>query len=313
MSFEFQSQDKVPFVDIIPSLSEGEEIVLTRTDVTSVSSHRQYQNQPVHYEGLERYVNVNNNTYTGDDITDAFFDVTKASDLLVDRTITAHYPRLQVIHDSTYNAAEEIVDVARLVQQGRLPIYSSNARSTRGGKMFTVGVKSLIYDLARNVGVNPNRSVVVKKGGPVTIDEAGLDVQQMVGQKTAFQEVNSTPGSTPINEDSLILLQMEVMKQFKERSPHPSTKYDTRPMVSLSLTEIPHIKFLVNSMINVVEERHLKLMLARDFVETGMDGYVFSIVGDNLFAPPTFLSAERSFGMAAYRGYLAVESTIRNM
>ena len=313
MSFEFQSQDKVSFADIIPNLNEGEGLILSRTEVTSVLPSYRYQDQPVHYAGLDDYLKVNSESNGATDIYTEFIEAASGSNLLSNPETTAHYPRLQVVHDATYNAAEEIIDVARLVQQGRLPIYSSNARSTRGGKIFTVGMKSLIYDLARDVGVDPARSVVIEGGGAATLDEVGFEIQQTVGQEAEFQDFEDTRGQVPTREDLLMLLQMEVMKQFKERSPRAVRGPETRPMVILSLTEIPDIKFLVSSMINAVEQRRLKLVLERDSVDTGVQGYVFSVAGDNVFASPKLLSAERSFGMAAYNGFLAVESTIRNM
>src|SRR5690606_18269092 len=91
-----------------------------------------------------------------------------------DATPWATYPLLTVIHHATGRCATQKVNVAKLITEDRLQVYSMPARSTVGGEMLSLGFSGLIKDLAQTVGVNPVGMVVVEDGGAHTVDETGL-------------------------------------------------------------------------------------------------------------------------------------------
>ncbi len=292
---------QVGFLDMTRQLAEDDSLILLRNKVRHMRDGQQIDQAAVHYEGLNYLSEIYRPITPGKLVTDEFRSAARVVAAESDTTPWATYPLLTVIHHGTGQYVTQKVDVAKLIAEDKLQVYSMPARSSMKGEMLSLGFDGLIKNLAQVVKVNPVGMVVVEDGGAHTVDETGLYSRTHL--PTQGEHTFDHRGVS-----ALSLMQMNAAQTFIENRHRVTEDAHGRVEVVVRVMPQPDLQTLMLELIDMVEAQHMRLEYRFDGIATGEIGSVFSVVDQNgelVFS----LSAERTLDMAVLNAYLAAAVT----
>ncbi|MGH7218206.1 MAG: hypothetical protein ACREGE_02050 [Candidatus Microsaccharimonas sp.] len=292
---------QVGFLDMTRQLAEDDTLIVSRNKVRHFRGGQQIDQALVHYEALNYLSDIYRPISPGKLVTEEFRAAARAMAAESDTTPWSTYPLLTVIHHATGKYATQKVDVAKLIADDRLQVYSIPARSTVRGEMLSLGFDGLIKNLAQVVEVNPVGMVVVEDGGAHTVDETGLYSRTHLPAQSEMTFDRRGPSA-------LSLMQMSAAQTFIENRHRVTENADGRVEVVVRVMPQPDLQTLMLELIDMVESRDMRLEYKLDGIATGEIGSVFSVVNQNgelLLS----LSAERTLDMAVLNAYLAAAVT----
>jgi len=295
----------IGFLEATRQLAEDDGLVLSRNRVQLIHDEKAVYVTPVHYEGLNFLSEVYQPITPGTLVTSEFQNAASEAMSETGDKPWITYPLMTVINHSTDVRFTETVNVAKLINEDTLPVYSLPARSTQGGELLTLGVSTLIKRMAWQVGVNPVGAVVIEDGGAHTVEETGLRIWTHLPSLDKEGEV--TPGEPtfdPRGLGALSLLQMDIAQMFMSNRHRVTENTNGRVEVVVRVGTQPDLQTVLLSLIDLVESNYLRLYYTNDEIATGEIGSVFKVVDDS-FTTMFSLSGERSIDMAAYNAYLA--------
>lgn len=305
MTPEHTPKEVIGFLDATRLLSEDEAIILSRNSIKLVNDAGVRDSAPVHYEGLNYLSEIYQPIQAGTLVTDEFKAAAKALQATPDATPWTTYPLITVINHLDNTRFTETVNVARLIANDALPLYSYRARSTRGGEQVITGLDTLIKGMVDKIGINPVGAVIYGDGEAMTIRDSGLNA------RTHFDRYG--PASfDQRGEAALSLIQMSVSQAFIESRYRITEASDGRVELVLRIGTQPDLQTTLLELIDLVESHHLHLRYTYDGIATGEMGSVFSVVDDK-YDHVLDLTGERSLDMAVHNAYLAATELWNNL
>lgn len=288
------------FLEATRQLVEDDGLVLTRNRVQLIHEGKAIYVTPVHYESLNYLSHIYQPLARGKLVTSEFQDAAKLAARDNADTASDLYPLITVINHTTDMYVTDVVDVAQLIADDELPVYSVPARSKKHGEMITVGMSSYVKGLAGKVGVNPVGVVVIEDGGAHTVEETGL------------QGWTHLLDAQTRDAEALSMLQKDITRILEGSRHRVTDQSDGRVEIVVRVGTQPDLQTLVLSLIDLVESHHMRLYYTNDEIATGEVGSVFTIVDDS-FTPILRLAGERSLDMAAYNAYLAATEIFKEL
>jgi hypothetical protein len=303
LSPEVNPHGAIGFLEVARRLGERDALVLSRNRVQVIRNQGVVQTQPVHYEGLNFLTQVYQPISVGALVTDEFRSAALKAESEKDALPPEMYPLMTVINHTTEQRLTRPVNVAGLLVQGELPVYSVPARHANGGEMLRLGMSTFIKRMAGQVGVNPVGAVVIEDGGVHTIEEMGPSIWTHLPTRRA-EQFSDEPLFDPRSMAALALLQMDIATAFAHNR-HTVTKNENgRTEVVARVVTQPDLQTLLLSLIDMVEAKGLRLHYRNEGIATGEMGSAFGLA-DQSFLVVYDLSAEPTVDMAAYNAYLA--------
>lgn len=310
MQAEFTTVSRVGFNEIMHHLPDENPVTLSHDSVGFIIDGDRVLEMPTHYEELEVFAEVNDTPRGGEDVAGEFED----DALSITRVLAGNrvdFPLLRVVNDTTHHPHEEAIDVARLISEHKLSVYSTHARVRGGGEMLRIGLQPLMHVMAEGVGVSSRRATIVQDGDASPLDQGGFGDMHVV-MRRPHTEIEQLLAASARGVGALALLQDAANRGFKQSQYRVPTSAE-QPRVVLPIVEMPDVKFLLMAMMSAVKEKQVKLLYQRDEVETGVEGYVFSVASSENLRMSRIVSAERSFGLAAFNGYLRMGATLKDI
>jgi len=243
-------------------------------------------------------------------VTHEFFEAAKrlvAGDKYIKESPA--YPVLSVINHDTGAVESRVIDVAELIVQDVLPIYSMPARVVNGGELLMADLSQFTKNLAQEVGCDPETAVVVSEGRIMEFKDA-LPIT-----RTYLRKENS-PGADighfdmdPRGEATLNFLQMNVARAFNQhasRNQHISRGIGG---VELEVMPRPDIKSMILGLIYLVQSYDLELYLTKDEVLNSEECFIFMIVNKEM-EEVAGLSADTSLTAAVHDAFTALQEIL---
>jgi len=302
---EHERLDVANFQDVVQDLPDDEGLFMSRNTVRHAKVGLIGEAEDVHYEGIDD-VPVGDYRIDGALVTGEFHDVARwvLSDPDYARQGPA-YPRITVINNTTGAYVSRIIDVAELIIHDSLPIYSRPEQFPGESEVLYADFMPLIRTLINDVGVQPDRSIVLRGRGAQPLHDIDPSTETRLAQTfEVTEDVEAVYAVKPRGEAALNLLQMDTAQAFMASSYRRRDTYPGSVEVVLQVGTKPDLQTLLLAMIDVIELRGERLYLYKDIVATGEIGFVLTIV-DNEFRLVEELSRESSLDIAIYNAYRA--------
>jgi len=315
---EFEHEGVVGFLEVTRRTGVGSLLLLSRDSVEVIGDdgHKKY---PVHYDGLNYLAEQSDsmNRYTRL-VTDEFKG---AAEQLV--AASEHEPLgtpvIVVINHQTEVTIEQPLDVAALIAEGVLPVYSTKARSTKGGELITIDIGQYVKQLVSKVGVGPIGAYILESfdeeddrySEALSLSEAGLNSTTFLPDKGKVVDGDDDIVIDPRSEAALLIMQLNLSRHLAESifsygEEHASVR------LALRVASQPDMKQVALALIDLVEKRYLKVQYRRDMIVTGQEGHIFSVVDATTVEELYELSREFSLDTALHNAYIRAQSLLQN-
>lgn len=216
------------------------------------------------------------------------------------------YPVLEVKNRDTGAYTKATLDVARLILDDNVPIYSQREPDGTGDEHIVFDTTHLLQMLAGQVGVDPLRAILQRGTDAWTLANNPLMIMITLKQKHVLENEEFYLGVDSRDAAVLRLLQLEVAERIRDGPffyKHPRwSEYVTN--ASIEVAPEPDMQSVILELIDEVEHRGEKVYVAGDLKheEKGVGVY---------FAHPelkeTFHAAsDTSLTMALYKAYLYI-------
>ncbi len=311
---EYEPTRPIDFLEASKGLEEGEGLVLSRQRASLVSGEGiVYGDSAIEYKNLNFISDIYRVPTGGELITDGpLVDAAHRMSGNHDTMPGATYPFLIVVNDETDARVAVHVDVATLISQGRLPVYSTKARSRGGGEMLTLDMESLARALAGKVGMGPGGVVVKEKYGygAESMREAVPSVQVHLAREAGAAlalDAQTRLSLADRDEKALALLQLKAADMFMDSHNRAKDDLNGAVHVELRLLQQPDLNTTIIDLINWAEVRGGRIMYRYDWLETGVEGPTFWLVDrDNRHIHT--LSADNELDLAIHNAYLMAKA-----
>lgn len=297
----------IGFQELDQLLDDGEGLILSRNKARYFRGDSATESFPIHYEDIAPWWYSTEPRYPGEDVTKEFSDAAKTVMSFKRVMAPMMYPKLTVINDATDQGLVATLDVAAMIADERISVYSSRARSRRGGERITLALGSVIYDLAKEAGVE-SQPLILDEYGASAISEIDIDVQRTF-PKIAHE---GEPDISPRGDSALGLLQMDVSLQAIKSVLRSSRAKDSRLELTARVGSLPDLHVHLLDMIDTIESHGWHLYYGKGDVYTEEMGSMFLLL-DEHYRLLSRLSEDTSLPLAVYNAYLQVMEQFRGI
>lgn len=312
ISPEYEQNGTVGFLEVVAHLTQDDGLVLGQGYVRRVHEGRVVREMSVHYEGLEHLSESYRQPDQGKLVTDEF--QVAAEQILSEksRKPQSTYPLMTVINNETEERITEVMDIARLIDRGELPVYARVNESAKSGEELSLGVVSLIEKMALKVGLNSRGVVIIDDSDAHQIDTAVRVRESHFSMHNGHYPVNDEPDIDRRGVAMLSLLQMDLAQAFIGSRHRITDKIDGYVEAVLRLTTRPDMQTMLLELIDGAESHHMHLHYNRGMTLMDEEGSTFTLV-DDTYSLRYGLATERTLDMAVYNAYLVAVDIFKRM
>jgi hypothetical protein len=299
------------FFELVEQLPEGDGLVLSQDRVHLFHKGKIAHEVPVHYEGLnylsEVYRPLSPDKVVTDDFEAAVAQTLREQGETPQRT----YPFMTIVNHSTNESITETINVAKLVDQDMLPIYSRT--TSEGREALSVGINTLAKIMAQKVGVNPIGAVVIENGRAQAVEDIVPTTWTRPSTRIDEDLAGDTWDTDSHNATALDALQLDTALAFHiSRHKVRTGTEDGRAEVVFRMASPPDLQELLFTVIDLVELHGKHLYFERKKLLNNEEGPVFTILDKN-FELYSNLSDGRMLDMAIYNAYLAAPDILKKV
>lgn len=301
-SYERESRPKQSYVDIVNNLRYGEGLLLARDHVNYIRTDGVATTVPVHYEDLNSETRPRR-LPIGRPVTSEFIETARrlTKDTRYVR-MSPVYPILSVINYRTEAPESRVIDIAQLIADSELEVYSSAVRTDPEGELLSLDFTELVEDMIQTTGDNPNDVLIIGRDKATALRDINIVSRTIIRKNySASEEVESI--ALPHRGDTVLsLLQMSSAEKLIASGYRAAEKISDTAEISFRIIKKPDMQRMMVSLIKLVDLQRYYLFCTKEITEIGEVCTKLSI-RDDKNVEIALLAEDASLDAAVYNAY----------